>query len=230
MMLAGGAVRHPAPVRGRGAGLRRLLVPVPARRHAAAGGFPLGLLQDCSPLRRSAWRADAAGGAWASVRWRRFLARQAFLMVWLAFCGFAAGRRGAGLGATPLLGWLLLPSGPALPPGGARPSALYPRVAFVLTRRCTCAMRLAAEPRHEAGGLLGAEAREAAVASAEPAQRHAGRKREEERRPRSSPAAPCCWAAAAGALGLLGDRLYGCRWRRASATPRWRRRTASSPG
>ena len=76
-----------------------------------------------------------------AVSWRRWLARQGFVAVWIAFVAVAAG-------AT-LLGWLLdcaldvrlLPPGPALF-GFALSAGLYPALALLLT----AAHRTAAAP------------------------------------------------------------------------------------
>lgn len=96
--------------------------------------FLLGVLQDLltlSPLGIGVVTLLVAHGL--AVAWRRFLARQSFLFVWLAFCGFAIGTAALGWALTALLSWNL----PALPPAfhqAAVTAGLYPAFAFLLGR------------------------------------------------------------------------------------------------
>lgn len=68
-----------------------------------------------------------------TLRARRVLARQSFLLVWLAFCGFAAATVGLGFVFQALLGWRLPPAMPALHLLGLT-VGLYPGLAWLLTR------------------------------------------------------------------------------------------------
>ncbi len=65
--------------------------------------------------------------------WRRFLARQSFLSVWLVFCAFAVGAAALGFVATALLGWTLPPAMPAVHQA-LLTAGIYPVLAFVMTR------------------------------------------------------------------------------------------------
>jgi len=96
--------------------------------------FGLGLLQDLltlSPLGIGVVTLLVAHGL--AVAWRRFLARQSFLFVWLGFCGFALGVAGLGYVLTAGLSWMLPPLPPALHQA-ALTIGLYPAFAFLLGR------------------------------------------------------------------------------------------------
>lgn len=96
--------------------------------------FALGLLQDllaAAPLGAGVLVLLLAHGV--AVRWRRTLAAQSFLVVWLAFCGIAALATGLDLVLYALLAWR------AVPPAAAAEAfwltvGLYPAIAWVLTR------------------------------------------------------------------------------------------------
>lgn len=68
-----------------------------------------------------------------AVAWRRFLARQGFLFVWLVFAAFAAGAAALGYLLTALLSFSLPSPAPALHQA-ALTAALYPVFALVLGR------------------------------------------------------------------------------------------------
>jgi rod shape-determining protein MreD len=96
--------------------------------------FGLGMLQDLltlAPLGSGVVILLLVHGL--AVHWRRFLARQSFLFVWLTFCGFAAGAAGLGFLLQAVLGWRM----PA-PTSGllelALTIGLYPALALLLTR------------------------------------------------------------------------------------------------
>jgi rod shape-determining protein MreD len=96
--------------------------------------FALGLLLDLltlAPLGTGVVTLLAVHGL--ALSWRRFLARQSFLFVWLAFCGFAAGAAGLGFLLTALLAFDLPPLAPALHQA-ALTAGLYPLFAFLLGR------------------------------------------------------------------------------------------------
>jgi rod shape-determining protein MreD len=96
--------------------------------------FGLGLLQDLltmSPLGIGVVTLLVAHAL--AVAWRRFLVRQSFLAVWLAFCAFAAGTAAMGWLLTALLAWSLPAFAPALHQA-ALTAGLYPAFAFVLSR------------------------------------------------------------------------------------------------
>ena len=104
--------------------------------------FAVGLLADLiglSPPGVSVLVLLAVHGL--AMRWRRWIARQGFVVVWVVFVGFAAGAA--------LLGWVLscaleirlLPPGPILF-GFVLSTGLYPALAFLLT----AAHRAAAAP------------------------------------------------------------------------------------
>lgn len=96
--------------------------------------FGLGLLQDllsAAPPGSGVLTLLLAHGL--AARWRRVLARQSFLAVWLAFCGFAAGAAVLGWVLQALLSWTL----PSTAPGMvqvALGAGLYPCLAYGLTR------------------------------------------------------------------------------------------------
>lgn len=68
-----------------------------------------------------------------AVSWRRTLARRSFLMVWLAFCGFAAGAAVLGYALTALLLFDFPPVQPVVHQA-ALAAGLYPALAYVLGR------------------------------------------------------------------------------------------------
>ncbi|WP_149538526.1 rod shape-determining protein MreD [Siccirubricoccus phaeus] len=77
--------------------------------------FGLGLLLDllsAAPLGSNILILLVVYGV--ATRWRRFLARQSFLAVWLVFCGFAAAAALLGWGLQALLGWELPPAMPGV--------------------------------------------------------------------------------------------------------------------
>jgi rod shape-determining protein MreD len=96
--------------------------------------FLLGLLQDLltmAPLGIGVVTLLVAHGL--AVAWRRFLVRQSFMFVWLAFCAFSAGTAALGWLLTALLAWNLPAPAPALHQA-ALSAGLYPAFAFVLSR------------------------------------------------------------------------------------------------
>jgi rod shape-determining protein MreD len=96
--------------------------------------FLLGLLLDLltlAPLGSGVLTLLVAHGL--AVAWRRFLAKQSFLLVWLAFCGFAAGAAAFGWALTALLSFSLPPALPALHQA-ALTAGFYPPFAFILGR------------------------------------------------------------------------------------------------
>ncbi len=96
--------------------------------------FGLGLLQDMltfAPLGVGVFILLVVHGL--AMRWRRQLARQSFLLVWLAFCGFGTGAAGLGYALTALLGWSLPPPVSGLHLLGLS-TGLYPALSFLLTR------------------------------------------------------------------------------------------------
>lgn len=68
-----------------------------------------------------------------AVRWRRVIARQGFLVVWLVFVGTAAGAAALGWAGTSLLTFRLLSPAPAAFQA-ALSAGLYPVVALVFIR------------------------------------------------------------------------------------------------
>ncbi len=96
--------------------------------------FLLALLQDLltlAPLGTGIVTLLVAHGL--AVSWRRFLVRQSFVFVWLAFCGFAAGAAGIGWMLTALLAWDLPAPAPSMHQA-ALSAGLYPAFAFALGR------------------------------------------------------------------------------------------------
>lgn len=96
--------------------------------------FALGLLQDllaAAPLGSGVLTLLLAHGL--ALRWRRRLAAQSFLIVWLAFCGIAALATGLDLVLHALLAWQALPPEAAM---GAfwLTAGFYPAIAWALTR------------------------------------------------------------------------------------------------
>jgi rod shape-determining protein MreD len=68
-----------------------------------------------------------------ALRFRRFLARQSFLAVWLAFCVAAAGAAGLHWALQTILALRLPPGAPAMH-AALFSAGLYPAVALLLTR------------------------------------------------------------------------------------------------
>lgn len=96
--------------------------------------FLLGLLTDLlslSPPGVDVLLLLAAHGI--AMRFRRFLAAQGFLLVWLAFVAVAAGAAALGWLLTSILTFRLLPIGPALLQFGLT-AGFYPALATIFTR------------------------------------------------------------------------------------------------
>jgi rod shape-determining protein MreD len=96
--------------------------------------FGLGLLQDlltAAPVGAGLLPLLIVHGL--AARWRGFLARRSFLLVWLAFCGFAAGAAALSYVLDSLLSWRLPPLPPALVEVGLG-IGLYPALAWPLAR------------------------------------------------------------------------------------------------
>jgi rod shape-determining protein MreD len=96
--------------------------------------FGLGLLLDLltlAPLGAGVVVLLAVHGA--SLRFRRFLARQSFLAVWLAFCVTALGAAALFWGLQALLALRLPPFAPALH-AALLSAGLYPAIAMLLAR------------------------------------------------------------------------------------------------
>lgn len=68
-----------------------------------------------------------------AMRWRRVLARQGFLLVWLVFAAVGTGASVLQWGLTAALTWRLLPPGPALFQAVVA-AGLYPTVSVLLIR------------------------------------------------------------------------------------------------
>jgi len=68
-----------------------------------------------------------------AVAWRRFLARQTFLVAWVFYCGFAAGAAALGYLLTALMSLSLPPVAPMLREA-VLTAAIYPFFAFLLGR------------------------------------------------------------------------------------------------
>jgi rod shape-determining protein MreD len=103
--------------------------------------FVLGALQDLltmAPLGLGIITLLLVHGV--ALAWRRFLARQSFLFVWLVFCGFSAGAAALSWMFTALLGWMVPPLPPALH-HAALMAGLYPAVAYLLGRVHAIMMR-----------------------------------------------------------------------------------------
>jgi rod shape-determining protein MreD len=95
--------------------------------------FGLGLLQDlltAAPLGVGTLTLVAAHGV--AARSRGVLARQSFLVMWLAFCGFAAVAAGLGWALQVVLAWQVPPLAPGMVQAGLA-IGLYPAVALGLT-------------------------------------------------------------------------------------------------
>ncbi|WP_137178009.1 rod shape-determining protein MreD [Roseomonas sp. AR75] len=100
----------------------------------AAAVFLLGLLQDLlslAPLGTGVLTLLVAHGL--AITWRRVLARQSFLAVWICFCGFALGAAALGYLLTALMSLSLPPPAPMLYQA-ALTAGLYPAFAFLLGR------------------------------------------------------------------------------------------------
>lgn len=96
--------------------------------------FAIGLLLDLlslAPLGTGVFTLLVAHGL--AVAWRRFLARQGFLSVWLVYGGFALGAAALGWLLIAILSFSLPPPGPMLTEA-ALSVGLYPLFAFVLGR------------------------------------------------------------------------------------------------
>ncbi|MBR0659935.1 rod shape-determining protein MreD [Neoroseomonas oryzicola] len=96
--------------------------------------FALGLLMDLltmAPLGAGVLVLLAVHAA--ALRLRRFLARQSFLAVWLAFCVAAVGAAALYWALQALLALRLPPIAPAMH-GAMLAAGLYPLIALVLTR------------------------------------------------------------------------------------------------
>ncbi len=96
--------------------------------------FLLGMLHDLLSLTPLGFGALLLLLAQAvAVSWRHWLARQGFLRVWLAFCGFALGASALGFGFAAVLSWQLPPLAPALHQA-ALTAGLYPVLAPAMIR------------------------------------------------------------------------------------------------
>jgi rod shape-determining protein MreD len=96
--------------------------------------FAIGLLQDLlafAPLGIGILTLLIVHGL--ALRFRRFLARQSFLMVWLAYCAFAVGAAALGFVLQAALSWRLPPVAPAVVQF-ALSAGFYPAIAALLTR------------------------------------------------------------------------------------------------
>ncbi|MCK8786484.1 rod shape-determining protein MreD [Roseomonas sp. NAR14] len=96
--------------------------------------FPLGLLHDLlsfGPLGIGVLILLITHGL--AMRWRRALVRRSFLVVWLAYCGFALGAGGLGWVLQAVLGWRVPPIAPGLNAVGMS-AGLYPSLAWLLGR------------------------------------------------------------------------------------------------
>jgi rod shape-determining protein MreD len=95
--------------------------------------FGLGLLQDlltAAPFGTGTLTLVLTHGV--AARWRGFLARQSFLVVWLAFCGFAVVAAALGWALQGLLAWQMAPPAPGMTQAGLT-IGLYPAIALALT-------------------------------------------------------------------------------------------------
>jgi rod shape-determining protein MreD len=95
--------------------------------------FGLGILQDLlgfAPLGIGILTLLLTHGA--ALRVRRVLAKQSFLLVWLAYCGFAVLAVALGYILQTLLGWQLPPTSPAITQLGLI-IGLYPLLAWLMT-------------------------------------------------------------------------------------------------
>ncbi|MBB5695544.1 rod shape-determining protein MreD [Muricoccus pecuniae] len=100
----------------------------------APAAFGLGLLQDLlgfAPLGSGVLVLLLTHAG--ALRARRVLARRSFLLVWLAYCGFAALAVGLGYLLQALLGWAVPPAFPAFTQL-ALTIGLYPLLAWLMAR------------------------------------------------------------------------------------------------
>ncbi|MFH5926212.1 rod shape-determining protein MreD [Roseomonas xinghualingensis] len=100
----------------------------------ALAAFGLGLLQDLlgfAPIGIGVLTLLLTHAA--ALRVRRTLTKQSFLLVWLAYCGFALLAVGAGYLLQALLAWQVPPSLPAIAQLGLT-IGLYPLLAWLMTR------------------------------------------------------------------------------------------------
>jgi rod shape-determining protein MreD len=98
----------------------------------APAAFGLGLLQDLlgfAPLGIGVLTLLLTHGA--ALRVRRVLVKQSFLLVWLAYCGFAVLAVGLGYVLQALLGWQVPPTTPAIALLGLT-IGLYPLLAWLM--------------------------------------------------------------------------------------------------
>jgi rod shape-determining protein MreD len=96
--------------------------------------FGLGLLQDLlgfAPLGIGVLTLLLTH--FAALRVRRVVAKQSFLLVWLAYCGFAALAVGLGYVLQALLGWQVPPATPAVAQLGLT-IGIYPLLAWLMAR------------------------------------------------------------------------------------------------
>ncbi len=96
--------------------------------------FGLGLLQDllsAAPIGAGLLPLLILHGL--AARWRALLARQSFLLVWLAFCGLAAGAMALSFALESLLSWQLPPAAPGFAQLGLA-IGLYPAIAWPMSR------------------------------------------------------------------------------------------------
>ncbi|SDD58946.1 rod shape-determining protein MreD [Belnapia rosea] len=96
--------------------------------------FALGLLGDLlsfAPVGSGVLTLLVVAGL--VTRWRRSLAQQSFLAVWLAYCGVALGAAALEWVLQVVLGWQLLPLAPGLYQVMLS-AGLYPGLAWVLSR------------------------------------------------------------------------------------------------
>ena len=108
--------------------------------------FGLGLLQDLltsAPVGSGVLTLLVVGGL--AMRWRPFLARHSFLVVWLVYCGVAAGAATLGWVLQGMLGWRLLPTAPGLYQVMLS-AGLYPSLAGMLTRAHEAMVRAESAP------------------------------------------------------------------------------------
>jgi rod shape-determining protein MreD len=101
---------------------------------APAVVFPIGILLDLLgylPLGVGVLTLLSVHGF--AARWQRVLARQSFLVVWVAFLGFAAGAAVLSWALTSLLQFRLLPAGAAVFQFVVS-AAIYPTLAILFVR------------------------------------------------------------------------------------------------
>ncbi len=108
--------------------------------------FAIGLLQDLltfTPVGVGVLTLLVTHGL--ATRWRRMLARQSFLVVWLAYIGFALGCAALALLFQAVLGWRLPPLAPGLHQV-ALSAGMYPVLAYAMTRAHRAMARAEAMP------------------------------------------------------------------------------------